>query len=82
LTSQHHLSPEQTALRGSRRRPTPARRLITLSEAAELLGMSVVSVRRLVWGGTLRVARLNRRVLVDLRDLDSLIEQAKDRRSW
>jgi excisionase family DNA binding protein len=60
----------------------PSRRLISLAEAAELLGMSIPSVRRLIWSGKLHVVKLNRRVLVDLRDLDRLIDQAKDRASW
>jgi excisionase family DNA binding protein len=62
--------------------PGSARRLITLAEAAELLGMSVASIRRLVWSGKLPVIRLTRRILVDLRDVDRLIEQAKDRSGW
>jgi excisionase family DNA binding protein len=56
------------------------RRLISLPDAAEMLGMSIGSVRRLIWAGTLHSVKLNRRVLVDLRDLDRLIEQAKERR--
>lgn len=60
----------------------PTRRLITLAQAADLLGMSTASVRRLIWAGKLHIVKLNRRVLVDLRDLDRLIEQAKDCRSW
>jgi hypothetical protein len=44
--------------------------------------MSVASIRRLVWDGKLHIVKLNRRVLVDLRDIERLIEEAKDRRSW
>jgi excisionase family DNA binding protein len=50
-----------------------------LAEAALLLGVSVASVRRLIWQGRLPVVRLTRRIQVDLRDLERLIEQAKDR---
>ena len=53
------------------------RRLISLVEAALVLGISVASVRRLIWQGRLPVIRLTRRIQVDLRDLDRLIEQAK-----
>ncbi len=60
----------------------PSRRLVSLAEAAEVLGMSVASVRRLVWAGKLHVVKLTRRLLVDLRDLDRLIEQSKDRGQW
>jgi hypothetical protein len=30
----------------------------------------------------LHIVKLNRRVLIDLRDLDRLIDRAKDRGSW
>jgi excisionase family DNA binding protein len=53
------------------------RRLISLAEAALVLGVSVASVRRLVWQGRLPVVRLTRRIQVDLRDVERLIEQAK-----
>jgi excisionase family DNA binding protein len=55
------------------------RRLISLVEAALMLGVSVASVRRLIWQGRLPVVRLTRRIQVDLRDVERLIEQAKDR---
>jgi excisionase family DNA binding protein len=58
------------------------RRLISLPEAADMLGLSVASVRRLIGSGRLHAVKLNRRVLVDLRDVDRLIEEAKDRRGW
>ena len=80
---QHHPAPEPTPLpTGGRHDHIPARRLIPLSQAAHILGMSLGSARRLVWGGKLHAVKLTRRVLVDLRDLDRLIEEAKDRRSW
>jgi len=47
-----------------------------------MLGLSVASVRRLIGSGRLHAVKLNRRVLVDLRDVDRLIEEAKDRRGW
>ena len=56
----------------------PNRRLITLAEAAELLGMSTVSVRRLIWSGTLPAVRLTRRIQIDTRDLDRLIDRRKE----
>jgi excisionase family DNA binding protein len=60
----------------------PHRRLISLRDAAAILGLSVASVRRLIWSGRLHAVKLNRRILVDLRDVDRLIEEAKDRRGW
>jgi excisionase family DNA binding protein len=58
------------------------RRLLTLAETAELLGLSVTSIRRLVWAGKLPAVRLTRRIQIDTRDLDRFVEQAKDRTAW
>jgi hypothetical protein len=44
--------------------------------------MSAASVRRLVWAGKLPVVRLTRRIQIDVRDLERLLEQAKDRSAW
>jgi len=66
------LLPEGGPSRGSRR-------LLTLKEAAAVLGLSPYSVRRLIAAGTLPSVRLTRRIQVDLRDLERLIEQSKDR---
>ena len=59
-----------------------ARRLLTLKEAAAVLGVSVATVRRLVWSGTLPTVRLTRRLQVDIYDLDRLIERTKERLGW
>src|SRR5262249_8916014 len=71
-------APER-ARRGGERGPPPAhpRRLVGLGEAAAVLGASVYTVRRLVWTGALPAVRLTRRVQVDVRDLDRLIERCK-----
>jgi excisionase family DNA binding protein len=61
-------------------RPAAAR-LLTLPQAAELLGVSIYTVRRLIWDAKLPAVRLTRRVLVDARDLERLIETAKTR-AW
>jgi excisionase family DNA binding protein len=58
---------------------TPSRRLVSVAEAAEVLGLSVASIRRLVRTGTLPAVRLTRRLRIDVRDLDRVVEQAKDR---
>jgi len=67
---------------GSRPQILATRRLLTLDEAAELLGLSVISLRRMIWDGRLRAVRLTRRVQVDARDLDRLIEDAKRQPDW
>jgi excisionase family DNA binding protein len=59
-----------------------ARRLLSLQQVAELLGVSTASVRRLLSAGQLPFVRFNRRLLVDVKDLDAFIEQAKQRASW
>jgi len=55
------------------------RRLLSLKESATLLGVSTVSVRRFIWAGRLPVVRLTRKIQVELRDLERLIDAAKDR---
>ena len=57
-----------------------SRRLLSLKEAAQTLGMSVASTRRLIWAGELPVIRLTRRIQVDVRDLDKLIDRRKEGR--
>jgi excisionase family DNA binding protein len=63
-------------LAGRAAMPTP--RLMTLAQAAAYLSMSIWAVRELVWKGTLRAVRINRRVMLDRRDVDHLIDRAKD----
>ena len=53
------------------------KRLYTLSEAAEYLGRSIWSVRRLIWEGVLPSVRVQGRVHLDLADMENLIEQSK-----
>jgi excisionase family DNA binding protein len=59
--------------------PGQARCLLTLKQAGAVLGVSTATVRRLIWTGKLPAVRLTRRIQVDTRDLDRLIEQAKER---
>jgi excisionase family DNA binding protein len=56
----------------------PDRRLVSLQEAAVVLGVSVATLRRLVWAGELPVIRLTRRIQLDVRDLDKLIDRRKE----
>jgi excisionase family DNA binding protein len=58
--------------------PAPKRRLLTLQETAAYLGVSVWTVRDLVWKGKLPVVRLTRRLHFDQRDIDHMIDVAKD----
>src|SRR5437879_345913 len=64
--------PAQTrgAVSRHQEQPGPGRRLVSLQEAAGMLGVSVATLRRLIWAGELSVVRLTRRIQVDLLDLD------------
>ena len=54
------------------------KRLFTLNEAAAYLGRSKWSVRRLIWKGLLPQVRADRRVHVDVRDMEEFIEKYKE----
>ena len=54
------------------------RRLLSVDEVAVYLGLgSRFAVYRLISSGQLATVRLGRRIRVDLRDLDAMIENAK-----
>ena len=69
-------------------RPEPARRLVDLEAAGAYLSISRNSVRNLVFNGVLPAVRLPcpragdgreiRRLLIDRRDLDVLIDRSKE----
>jgi excisionase family DNA binding protein len=54
-----------------------SRRLLTIAEAADILAISIASVRRLIGAGQLSVVRFNRRLLIDTKDLEAFIHRAK-----
>jgi excisionase family DNA binding protein len=60
---------------GAAHQVAPATR--TLAEAARYLGLSPWTVRELIWRGVLHRVRLSRKILLDQRDLDTLIEMYK-----
>ena len=54
---------------------TPTRRLVTLPEAADILGLSVKTVRRYIASGDLDAVRLGRRTIrIKTDSLDRLID--------
>ena len=55
------------------------RRLLTLKEAADFLSLSTASLRRLISQGRIPSVRLTRKVLIDLKDLEHVVESAKER---
>ncbi len=50
------------------------KRLYTVSEAAEYLGRSVNAIREMQWAGKLPYIKDGKRILFDIRDMDSWIE--------
>ena len=60
--------------------PRPGR-LMPLREAAAELGLSLWSLRRLIWEGELPVVRFRRgrKLFVDRRDVDRFVEEHKGR---
>jgi excisionase family DNA binding protein len=57
-------------------------RLLTIKEAATYLGRSVPAIRELIWKGDLPVVRPDRRIHLDILDLDKWIEKNKTRFSY
>ena len=57
--------------------PAHFKRLYTLPEAAEYLGRSIWSIRRLIWSGALPAVRLGGRTHVDVHDMEAVIDQNK-----
>ncbi len=55
------------------------KRLFTLNEAGAYIGLSHWRVRSLIYSGQLAYVRLGRRILIDLKDLDALIDSKKQR---
>ena len=55
------------------------KRLLTLNEAGIYIGLSHWRVRSLIYSGQLAYVRLGRRILIDLKDIDALIDSSKHR---
>ena len=54
-----------------------SKRLYDLEEAAEYLGRSPRAVYDMIRSGKLPEVRIDRRILVDVKDMDDIIEKAK-----
>ena len=52
-------------------------RLLTVEEAAEYLGRTVWGVREMIYSGKLPAVKIDRRVQLDVKDLERLIERNK-----
>jgi len=55
------------------------KRLYNIDEAAIYLGRTANAVRQMIWDGKIPVVRDNKRILLDIKDMDEWIEQNKER---
>ena len=53
------------------------KRLFSIKEAAVYLGRSVWAVREMLWAGKIPFVKDGRRMLLDIRDMDTWIESSK-----
>ena len=56
-----------------------SQRLLTVKEAGSYLALGPWRIRSLIYRGELPYVRLGRRILLDLKDLDSLVEAKKQK---
>ena len=57
----------------------PEKRLYSIKEASVYLGRSVAAVREMIWAGKLPYVRADRRIYLDIYDMDEWIERNKTR---
>jgi len=57
----------------------PTKRLFSVKEASEFLGISPWTMRDLQWAGKVDYVKFNRLVYFDVRDLEDFIERNKFR---
>lgn len=55
----------------------PEKRLFSIPEAAAYLGRTACAMREMIWAGKLPHVRFDRRIFLDVKDLDSYIERHK-----
>lgn len=53
------------------------KRLYSIEEAAKYLGRSLWAVREMLWAGKIPYVKDGKRILLDIRDMDSWIEKNK-----
>jgi len=62
--------------------PTPSPRLRTVRQAAAYSATTTWCVRRMAWSKELPYLRIGQRMLFDIRDLDTFVENGKDGRKF
>ena len=55
------------------------KRLYSIKESAVYLGRSEWAIREMIWAGKIPCIKDGRRILLDIKDMDSWIEKNKDR---
>ena len=60
----------------------PNKRLYNIPEAGQYLGRTVWAVREMIYGGKIPYIRDGRRMLLDIIDMDSWIEENRTRYSY
>lgn len=58
------------------------KRLLSVKEASIYLGRSIPAIRELIWAGKLPIVRPDRRIFLDINDIDKWIEQHKTRYTY
>ena len=59
------------------RNPQLRGRLLGTKDAAEYLGVSIWTLRDLIWNGELPIVRFGRKQYVDVKDLNALVDRNK-----
>jgi excisionase family DNA binding protein len=78
MTFDHETANAAPKLEDKRSRPS-LQRLLSVQEAGTVIGLGQWRIRALIYRGELPYVRLGRRILVDIRDIEALIEANKQR---
>ncbi|MFH1287149.1 MAG: helix-turn-helix domain-containing protein [bacterium] len=58
------------------------KRLYSIKEASVYLGRTIWAVREMIWAGKIPYVKDGRRILLDIRDMETWIEKNKSRYSY
>ncbi len=76
--AQDQTGAQNSDFRAPRQNSVPVRpRLLNIHQAGEYLSLSPWTIREMIWRGELPEVRMGRRLLVDQRDLDALVDRNK-----
>lgn len=64
------------------RKERPQKRLYSIKEASVYLGRSVDAAREMIWAGKLPLFRADRRIYLDIYDMDEWIEKKNKTRCF